>query len=122
MAQFQAAHANPPQRVASLGHFNVLPDVLVFGILGKLDAVTLARAVPRLSKWFYIFAKSEDLWKPLCIVKYLGAFHFLGTYRETYAGKPLPAPQLDFTGTSIKTPETITYHTHERNNSVRRDC
>lgn len=98
MSQYHPAHVNSPQRVASLGQFNVLPDTLIFGILDKLDAATLARVVSRLSKWFYIFGKSEDLWKPLCIVKYLGAFHFLGTYRETYAGRPIPAPKLDFTG------------------------
>ena len=98
MSRYQPAIVNTPHRIASLGSFNALPDSLIYGILDKLDAVTLARIATRVSKWFYLFSISDDLWKPLCIVKYLGAFHFLGTYRETYAGKQLPALKLDYTG------------------------
>lgn len=54
-------------RVSGLGTLAKLSDIIVIMILGSVDAKTLARRVPLVSKAFYIFSNFDELWKDLTI-------------------------------------------------------
>lgn len=56
-------------RVNGLGTLSKLSDLLIIMILGSLDAKSLAKRVPLVSKAFYIFSNFDELWKDLTITE-----------------------------------------------------
>jgi len=77
---------NNEKRKNGLGFFHVLDDDMLLELLEFMDEKALLN-LSLVSYPFYIFAEEEDLWKTLCIRKFVsnkfGYFTFKGSWKRT---------------------------------------
>lgn len=73
-------------RPGGLGLFNSLSDELLLDILGLIDSPRDLTCLSQVSKAFYVFARTESLWRDLFLERAKRRLEtWAGSWRETYA-------------------------------------
>jgi hypothetical protein len=75
--------AEPSIRGTSLGGLRAIGDELLMDMLGMVGARELC-CLARASRFLYVLAHMDELWRALVISSVGGKFRFKGSWRETY--------------------------------------
>jgi len=75
--------AEPSIRDTSLGGLRAIGDELLMDVLGMVGAHELC-CLARTSRFLYVLAHMDELWRALVISSVGGKFRFKGSWRETY--------------------------------------